>query len=516
MKRLIGSGTLACALVALILIAGASAQPVVHEKYGGTLTVGVVEGEPDALDPTLGRSASGAIIFNAICRGLYRVNGDDDLVPDLATALPAISKDKLTYTVPLRKGVLFNDGTPFDAQSVVTTYQRDLTLPGSFIATRLSYIDTVTASGSDTVVFHLSSRYAPLPTTLVQPIMSPAQLAKLGTSFASDPVCVGPFMFDHRVVGDNVTAIKSPYYYDKYAVHFDKIVWKFVSGPAAVAALEAGDLQVLDGGAAPNELGQTTGLHLISHPARQLDSIRINIGNRNGIGKLPYSNVGTPLASSAKLRQAFEEAIDRDAFVRVLGRGLGHPDCTPIPIANNAWYAGTKVPCTPYDPADARKLVASSGIASPTVHLMVDNSDTGQLAAQFIQAAEKAVGIEVVIDLVDFPTTLTRGAAGNFDAWLGGSSLSVDPGGFLRGIFGTDGPANYSGYSNPRLDLIFANGFKATSKQARTKLYRVAQQIILADRPVIVLDHVVTYAAYSTSVKLGNTTFLDYVFGQFT
>ena len=78
--------------------------------------------------------------------------------------------------------------------------------------------------------------------------MSPAQLTKLGANFDSSPVGVGPFMFDNRVAGDHITLIKSPYYYNKYAVHLDKLIYRFFTDPAAAAAeLEAGDIEMLSG-----------------------------------------------------------------------------------------------------------------------------------------------------------------------------------------------------------------------------------------------------------------------------
>src|SRR5262249_48927826 len=150
-----------------------------------------------------------------ICESLYTLDAKLDIVPWLAAALPVISQDRLTYTIPLRKGIVFNDGTPFDAAAVVTTVQRDMTLPGSPQAANLPAIDTVPASGPLTVVIHLKERYSPLAAGLQLPIMSPAQLAKLGSSFGTNPVCVGPFMFDSRVPGDSVTVIKSPYYYNR-------------------------------------------------------------------------------------------------------------------------------------------------------------------------------------------------------------------------------------------------------------------------------------------------------------
>ena len=76
----------------------------------------------------------------------------------LAAALPVLSKDKLSYTIQLRKGVQFNDGTPFNAQAVVTTVQRYMTYPGSSRASDFASVDSVTATGPYTVVYHLKAR----------------------------------------------------------------------------------------------------------------------------------------------------------------------------------------------------------------------------------------------------------------------------------------------------------------------------------------------------------------------
>ena len=62
------------------------------------------------------------------CEKLYDLNAKAQIVPQLAAALPTISKDKLTVTIPLRKGIKFNDGTPFNAAAVVKTLERDQTL----------------------------------------------------------------------------------------------------------------------------------------------------------------------------------------------------------------------------------------------------------------------------------------------------------------------------------------------------------------------------------------------------
>jgi ABC-type transport system substrate-binding protein len=176
-----------------------------------------------------------------------------------------------------------------------------------------------------------------------------------------------------------------------------------------------------------------------------------------------------------------------------------------IPPSNTVWFDATKVPCTPYDPRDARKLVAASGIPNPTVHLLTGNLNptTDLRVAQFIQAQEEKAGINVILDTADRPTGEALLASGNFDTTgpRGRTPGGVDPNGQIYPFLASSGAANWSGYSNPRLDLILANGLKATSFQARKTLYHAAQQIIENDRPVIVLYNANTIVAYSASLK---------------
>ena len=140
---------------------------------------------------------------------------------------------------------MFNDGTPFNAEAVVATDKRFISYPGSSRANVFTDVGSVTASGPYTVVFHLKAPDATF--TGKTYVLSPSAVAAEGANFAANPICAGPFMFDHRVVGDNVTLVKSPYWYKRAAVHLDKIVFKpMPDGAAAAAALEAGDIQVLN------------------------------------------------------------------------------------------------------------------------------------------------------------------------------------------------------------------------------------------------------------------------------
>jgi len=261
---------------------------------------------------------------------------------------------------------VFNDGTPFNAQAVVTTLQRNMTLQGSVRASDLDSVSSVRASGPDTVVLQLKLPDAALLdrlTAAVTAILSPSQLAKLGDNSGTNPLCVGPFMFDYRVAGDHITVIRSPYYYNRGAVYLDKIVFRVASNSAtAAAALKAGDLHVLSAVATAELEGmaQTSSLRVLEKRQFGYEAMRINVGNKNGIRNLPYSSVGAPLARSAKLRKAFEEAIDRKALVKVVFGDRVQPGCTPVSPAS-PWFDAS-IKCTPYDPVDAERLIAESGV----------------------------------------------------------------------------------------------------------------------------------------------------------
>ena len=224
---------------------GSTATPI---KNGGTLTIGLAE-EPDALDPTLARTFVGRIVFLAMCEKLYDLDSHLNIVPQLAAALPQVSKDKLTYTIKVRSGIKFNDGTAFNADAVKTSLERHLTLKGSVRASEISPIKTIDAPNATTVVLHLSSPYSPLTAQLADRagmVMSPKALSSGGV-FAQNPVCVGPFMFKDRVAGDHITLVKSPYYYDKSKVHLSSLVFKIMTDPSSrTQALRAGDIQVED------------------------------------------------------------------------------------------------------------------------------------------------------------------------------------------------------------------------------------------------------------------------------
>src|SRR5262249_29128450 len=222
---------LAIGAVALVAVAAASsASPPPALKNGGTLTIGLAE-DPDALDPTLARTFVGRMVFMHMCEKLYDINAKLQIVPQLAAAMAKFSTHKKNVTITLRPGIKFKDRTPFNAAAVQQSVERHKTLPRSTRASELAAVTSVDTQGNNTVILHLANRYAPITAQLADRsgmVMSPQALNSGGT-FAANPVCVGPFMFKERVVGDHITLVKSPYYYAKNKVHFDQIVFKIIT-----------------------------------------------------------------------------------------------------------------------------------------------------------------------------------------------------------------------------------------------------------------------------------------------
>ncbi|MDQ6897648.1 MAG: ABC transporter substrate-binding protein, partial [Actinomycetota bacterium] len=132
---------------------------------GGTLVM-ALSAEPDKLDPALSRSLYSRYVFNAMCEKLYDVDQSAKIVPQLASALPTTSSDGKTVTIPVREGVKFADGTPFDATAVKATFDRNLTQSGTARKSELGPIDTVEATDAKTVVVHLKQPFAPLTAAL--------------------------------------------------------------------------------------------------------------------------------------------------------------------------------------------------------------------------------------------------------------------------------------------------------------------------------------------------------------
>src|SRR4030066_403429 len=172
---------------------------------------------------------------------------DNKLEPRLVTKYD-VSKDVLTYTLLLKKGVKFSDGTPFDAKAVKLTFDRALD-PKMKVPLRFSItmIKEVTIVDDYTVRVQLKYPYAPfaatLSLTLCSPI-SPAAIEKYGEDVRQNPVGAGPYILKEWVKGDRIVMVRNENYYGKKPT-VEKLTFKIVpEDTTREAMLRSGQIDV--------------------------------------------------------------------------------------------------------------------------------------------------------------------------------------------------------------------------------------------------------------------------------
>jgi peptide/nickel transport system substrate-binding protein len=468
----------------------------------GSITVGLA-GAPDALDPTTASTFDGRTVFANMCQKLYDINARLGIVPQLATSLPAISADGKTYTIQLKQGIVFNDGTPFNAAAVKTTLEHYLTDPQSARAAELKGVTSVDATGPYTVVLHLSQPFAPLTSILADRsgmILSPTQLKKLGNNFAQDPVCVGPFEFSSRPSLDTIILKKSPYYYGKANVHLAQITFEAITDESTMAAdLASGQIQLGEEIAPQNvpSLKSNPSVTLEAQNSLGYEGLDINTGNVSGSLK-PYGTASNPFATHPTLRQAFELSLNRTQLNKVAFDGLYSPSCSPIP-SGSPW--AVNVPCPAQNVAKAKQLIAATGLKTPIhVSLTVANDPLDLQIGSIIQSMAAQAGFAVSIQPLEFTTSLTKAAAGQFEMYIVGWSGRVDPDQNIFSDWYPQAALNYTGAQYPALDNLLLQARQSTSDTQRKSLYTQAVQLMHQENNIIYLWDPTYYLGISKTV----------------
>src|SRR3954453_18344195 len=187
-----------------------------------TLRIGLAE-DPDMLDPTLGRTYVGRIVFAAFCDKLFDIDEKLNIVPQLALSHET-SADGKEMTIKLRPGVKFHDGEPFDAEAAKYSLERHLTFPTSFRKPELATVDHVDVVDPLTIKLVLKTPYSPLIAQLTDRagmMVSPKAAKEAGDKFGLHPVCAGPYKFVERVQQDRMVFERFADYWNKDNIHID-------------------------------------------------------------------------------------------------------------------------------------------------------------------------------------------------------------------------------------------------------------------------------------------------------
>jgi peptide/nickel transport system substrate-binding protein len=483
--------TLRVAAAAALLIAStgiASAQT--------TLRIGLAE-DPDILDPTLARTYVGRIVFASFCDKLFDIDEKLNVVPQLALGYE-IAPDGLAMTINLRPNVKFHDGEKFDAEAAKYSLERHMTMVGSFRKPELAAVDHVDVVNPLAIKIVLKAPFAPLLAQLTDRagmMVSPKAATAAGDKFGLRPVCAGPYKFVERVPQDRIIGEKFADYWNKDNVHIDRVVYlPITEDTVRLANLRSGGLDLIERVLATDikDIRSDPKLKLATALGIGYWGLDINIGN----GERAKNSLG----SSAKVRQALDAAIDREALNQVVFNGEFVPGNQWVSPENS--YYQQAFPVLKRDLAKAKALLKEAGVTAPfDVDFMVPKGAEPQAVAEVIQAMAAEVGINLKIRVTEFATSLKQAEAGEYEAYLLAWSGRSDPDGNLYSFHKCKAPLNYPGSCNPEIDKLLDQSRIPSDTGQRNAIYEKLTKLILDNEAIVYLYHPRVLIAHTTRLE---------------
>jgi glutathione transport system substrate-binding protein len=438
------------------------------------------------MDPYDANDTLSQAVVKSFYQGLFGFDKDMKMVPVLAESWQA-SKDGLTYTVKLKKGIKFHDGTDFNAEAVKVNFDR-VTNPENKLKRFVLYKNIAKTEVVDptTVKFTLHEPFSPFINSLAHPsgvIISPAALKEFGSKgIAQHPVGTGPFKFVEWKQSDYLKVAKFDGYWRKGFPKVDTITWRpVVDNNSRSAMMQTGEAHFTF--PVPYEQAEVLkgkgNLELVAAP-----SIVHRYMSMNTLQK-PFDNV--------KVREAINYAINKQALAKVAFSGYAIPAEGVLP--KGVEYA-VKLGPWPYDPAKAKQLLKEAGYPNgfETQLWSAYNHTTAQKVIQFLQQQLAQVGIKASVQALEAGQRVEKVESAQDAAtapvrlyYVGWSSSTGEADWAMRPLLdsGSVPPKmfNTAYYKNPAVDEDINKALNTTDSKEKTRLYTDAQKRIWADAP---------------------------------
>jgi peptide/nickel transport system substrate-binding protein len=494
-------------LVLLAVILGLGAPAPAAAQPAGTLVVGLVA-EPVNLDPAQVTDLNSTRVGRRIVETLVTFPEEStQVVPGLAESW-TVSKDGLRYTFKLRKGVRFHDGTPFDAEAVKFSIERQFNpehpasklgkypFAGYFFG-NLKAVEVVDPVTVEFVLKEPRASFVTVMTSAAASIVSPTAVKKFGQDYALQPVGTGPFKFGSWERGQRVVLEKNPGYW-RFPVKLDRVVYRpIVEDQARLTELLTGALDLIVG-TPPDYVAQLE------------TNAKVTLLRQVGahVWYLGINNQKKPFADK-RVRQALNFAVNKEAIVRDVLKGTG--SLSAGPVLPKTWGADGGLKPYPYDPERARKLLAEAGFPNGfSTTLWVPESGSGMQSpvamSTVVQSNLKAVGVNVTLQTMEWGAYLAKLRTKEQElfalSWMAGNEdpdMVMYP--LLHSSQWTPNGPNRALYKNEKFDELLHQARLTTDEKKRADLYRQAQRILADDPPWIFVDHEIQTAAHVKRVQ---------------
>jgi len=459
--------------------------------------------DPRALDPAYTDDAESSKITFQIYEGLVRYKpGITEVEPSLATEW-SVSPDGKEWTFKLRKGVKFHDGTPFNAEAVKFSIDRQLepNRKNDMPYAKFVYdgVKSVQVVDENTVKIILDRPIAAFLSNMAMShaafIVSPTAVKKANGVLNEAPVGTGPYKFVKWEKGQFIELIAFDDYWGAKA-KVQKAIYKFTKENSVRASdLISGATDIMDG-VDTNDVKklESQGMTVIKQPGMNINYMGFYTD------KGPFKN--------AEVRKALSMAINRQNLVDYLYLGLAKLPNTMLPDFIPG-YSKTAKPYG-YDPEEAKKILAKEGVSNLEFTAITYsnprpyNPVNGEKLAAAIQAELAKIGVKMNIKSyawTEYRQVLRQGEGdAYFYGWTGDNG---DADNFLMLLDSNQikGSLNASRYSNPEYDKLLEEGRVTMDPAKRAAIYAKAQDIVMADAPWVYISHGVVLAATRPNIK---------------
>ncbi len=479
----------AVALWAAATIACASSSP----PPPGSIVVGMTNSALD-LDPRVATDEASQKAHQLLYSTLARIDENLRVVPELAESIE--QPDPVTYVARLRKGVAFHNGRKLTAADVVYTFRSflDAKFRGRTAAYRV--VRSVDAIDPYTVRFTLKEPSASFPVNFVMGIVQEDS----GAANARNPIGTGPYRLVSFVPDDRLVLSPFDGHYKGRPRNAGIVLKVIPDDTMRGLELRKGAVDLIVNDLAPDIVAQLRAedrLKVVTAPGTDYAYMGMNLRD--------------PYLGRLEVRKSIGYAIDREAIVQYLRRGLATAAVGVMPPMS--WAFEPSVFDFRHDPGEARRLLDAAGLRDPdgdgprprfALTLRTSTSEVYRIQAAVIQHDLAAVGIGIDVRSTELPTLLNDAARGNFQLYTLQFVGVTDPD-ILRRVFHSkqEPPAglNRVYYRRPEVDRLIDEAARVPDDGKRKALYSQAQQLIAEDVPYIPLWYRINVAVCQPDIE---------------
>jgi peptide/nickel transport system substrate-binding protein/oligopeptide transport system substrate-binding protein len=453
--------------------------------------------EPATLDPARVSDIYSLSVVQQLFDGLVQFDQNLLIAPALATYWKA-SRDGLTWTFNLRKGVLFHHGREVTAHDVAFSFTRLLDPrvksgaadlfggirgAAAFREGKATTVEGIAVVDKYTVQVVLSEASAPFASLLAvghAKIVPRDLVEQKGEAFGAQPVGTGPFKFVRWERGKEIALSANGRYFGG-PPRLSQVRYRIFPGEPINAIYREFEAGHLEDSPVPSDIEVKQGHY--QHIARPMFSVRF----------YGFNTREKPL-DDRRVRQAITHALDREGIRQTIFLGRYYPSRGILPPGTPGF--NPKLTPIPYSVGRARALLQEAGFGEgrrfPTLTVWSSvKSERLVREHQYIKSALGEVGIPVEVRYeTAWPTFSRMLAEGKLPVFLYAWYADVpDPDNFLTKLFFSTSPRNFTGYANPAVDELLTQARAEGNLRRRVDLYQQAERLILDDAPVIPMWH---------------------------